>query len=1128
MWVVFASTTLVGLAASNERTRAFDVPAGDAATTLLTFATQAAEQVAFPPDAVRGVKTNTVKGDFTPRVALQRMTDGTPLVAVVDEQSGALAVKRSPRPNGQGAAATVHSSRRPGSASIYGRVQNIATGQYLNNARVTVRGTDQVAFTDETGTYRLADLPEGRVELEIFYTNLDTQTVAVDATAGEAIERNVNLTSAARYGGDGGIVALDKFTVAAEKETDAQAIANNEQRFAPNIKNVMSTDSLGDVFGSSVGEFLKFIPGVTATYDNASVIGISIRGIGGAMTSFSADGAPMVSTGVSINRAFDTNSMALNDISRIEVTKVPTPSTPADSLAGSVNMISKSAFERSKAQLRYGVNLVGNGENLYLEKMPRAYDDRDVWKITPGLDFDLTLPINKRFGVILTGLSTDRFNEQHISQMTFNTAGTGTGASISKPYLQSHLAADDPRNEARRTLSFKADWRVTRHSVLSFSAQWNELVHSIGNNRLTPNVGTIATPTVATGVPFSFGDDYTIGATGRGSVTMSMTSQRYEQRSTVAKSNYRFDDGLWKIEAAASRSHSRVVRRATEHGHFHSVDATLITPVRVSFLNIRPDNPDRAQVFDNANQPVDLNNINNYRVTTAVDQPVRRKAIYESANLNVRRRLNLLPVPFAVQGGGAVGIQTVDSRSYTRNWTYAGPDGNIATPDSPAPYLMQSYVNQPTGYGYDDQLPWFSARRAYTAFEQNPSLFVQTPAQLVNQEVARITNSEALQETVTAYYLQAETNLVDNRLKLLTGVRYEKTEDDGRGMLYDPNAVFDRNADGTFAHNATGGRIRRTQAGAAGSMEEVNLTRKERAYEAQRSYDGYYPSVHITFDVKENFLVRLAYAKTYGRPNFTDIIPNATINEADLSEAELADPTLIKGSITVRNTALRPWTAQNYDLSLEYYTRSGGLFSGGVFVKEIDDFFGSAVKLATIEDLESVGLDPRYVGWNLSTKFNAGDARVSGIEFNIRQPLRGFGRWGSYFTLFANATKLKLEGNQQASFTSFIPKSANWGASFSRKRVAVVVRWNYRGLDQLAAVPAFGPDAFGYIQARTTLDLSFAYQISPRLSLNASVNNLFDEPQVALRYGSQTPGYARQFNTRNFGAMVSLGIKGTF
>jgi hypothetical protein len=45
--------------------------------------------------------------------------------------------------------------------SVEGRVLNVATGQYLNNARIAVQGSDQVAFTDETGTFRLARVPAG-------------------------------------------------------------------------------------------------------------------------------------------------------------------------------------------------------------------------------------------------------------------------------------------------------------------------------------------------------------------------------------------------------------------------------------------------------------------------------------------------------------------------------------------------------------------------------------------------------------------------------------------------------------------------------------------------------------------------------------------------------------------------------------------------------------------------------------------------------------------------------------------------------------------------------------------------------------------------------------------------------
>lgn len=122
---------------------------------------------------------------------------------------------------------------------------NIATGQFLNSARVSSPGTGLSAFTDETGTYRLARVPAGLAAVS------------------------------------GGVVKLDAFTVSSERETNSEAIAINEQRFAPNLKNVVAADALGDVMDSNVGEFLKFMPGVTAEYDleaGGAVASVSVRG----------------------------------------------------------------------------------------------------------------------------------------------------------------------------------------------------------------------------------------------------------------------------------------------------------------------------------------------------------------------------------------------------------------------------------------------------------------------------------------------------------------------------------------------------------------------------------------------------------------------------------------------------------------------------------------------------------------------------------------------------------------------------------------------------------------------------------------------------------------------------------
>jgi iron complex outermembrane receptor protein len=309
-------------------------------------------------------------------------------------------------------------------------------------------------------------------------------------------------------------------------------------------------------------------------------------------------------------------------------------------------------------------------------------------------------------------------------------------------------------------------------------------------------------------------------------------------------------------------------------------------------------------------------------------------------------------------------------------------------------------------------------------------------------------------------------------------------------------------------------------------MEELRLTRFERAARADRTYHGYYPSMHVTYHVKENLLARAAYAKTYGRPDFTNIVPNSTFDEEDLDNAT-ADPSAIRGRITVRNTGLRPWTGDNYDLSLEYYTDQGGLFSAGVFMKDIKNFFGNTVRLATAEDLEALDLDPRYVGWNLTTQYNlSGAARVTGMEFNVRHSLRPFGSWGRNFQAFVNGTKLELEGSREADFGGFIPESANWGLTFSRRQFNVMAKWNYRGRQRRSEVP--GVDGFEYQKGRITLDMNVEYQLRRNLLLFGSAQNLLNKYDVMQRYGAQTPEYARNYEIIGHGVQLMIGLKGSF
>ena len=93
----------------------------------------------------------------------------------------------------------------------------------------------------------------------------------------------------------------------------------------------------------------------------------------------------------------------------------------------------------------------------------------------------------------------------------------------------------------------------------------------------------------------------------------------------------------------------------------------------------------------------------------------------------------------------------------------------------------------------------------------------------------------------------------------------------------------------------------------------------------------------------------------------------------------------------------------------------------------------------------------------------------------------------------------------------------------------MTAKWNYRSLDQRLPNINFGPDGYQYLKARTTLDLTFSYQLTRRLTLAGGVTNLFHVPfPTNLVYGAQTPGYARQLEEVKAGVPMVLTLKGIF
>lgn len=995
--------------------------------------------------------------------------------------------------------------RAQGSTGIVeGRVQNEVTGDYLNNARVAIAGSASIAFTDSSGSYRLTNAPVGPVTLRVSYTGLDDQDVSVVVSPSQSVRQDFKLTSKLRYGAQDETVKLDAFTVAASREMDATSIAINEQRYASNVKTVVAANAFGDVSEGNVGEFLKRLPGVYINEAAGDASNIVLRGFAGASTPVTVDGHVMPSASSSAtagSRMTNLETLSMSSVARVEVTKSPVPSMWANSLGGAVNLIGKNAFDRSRPELivRGVMQFTSDDVTLGNSPSPAGMQAR---KAEPGYEISYIRPVTENFGFTLTSLRSVQFGTLRNTNGTWDYAN---GGSETAPYFRSTGANDDPRTTIRWSVGASADWRPFRGLTLSFGYQNNIYDLLTQPTRFNINTGT---------APASFGPDFTQGRAGQGTaVHAPIWASKFgatDQYKIGAK--YRVND--WKIDFSASMADSVNKYRDVSEGFFRGITTRIVSPtVRFSQVHT-PGTPGVIEVRDSAGALIDWTKLSSYQIVSSSSG--HRDAANEigSGRLDIRRDLQLGRFPAALQIGTAMQRQVLDWYQLVRTWNFLGADGRAGTADDNAGQLVDSdYAGRKSHFGWP-AMEQPDMRKFYDLYVQHPGYFALDE---VAAFTSRATGSERVKEQLTAGYIQGELKLIDNRLSLVGGVRYERTADDGIGLERDRNAIYQHDARGNLVRGANNQPVLIT----SDLLAQAKLQYIERGAHAARSYDDYYPSLNASFSILPDLLVRLAYARTVGRPDFSNIIPNVDV--AENNNAGAGQP---GGTVTVRNTALKPWTANGYDLSLEYYFSRGGVASVGVFRKEVTNAFVSVTRVLDDDLLTQFDLEPAYRGWNLVSRFNVGvPVTLTGYELNYQQQLTMLPKWAAGVSVFGNATFINIDGPDGE--YDVIEKTANWGISYSRGRLGIGFAWNFAGSQQTGTA-SFARDAATYSPRRLRLDGNCEFRINRSLSLYFNGRNLTNEALGNSTYSSKSPAYSRQPSASLAGIKFSAGVRGSF
>ncbi len=990
---------------------------------------------------------------------------------------------------GQLGPARVYAAEASATGSIEGRVFDNVTNRYLENARVTITDTGAEQYTDKTGQYRFNDVPLGRHQLRAFYTGLPEIAASVVVAGGSMVQ---DLTFGLRNEATKETIRLDTYTVSVARETDGAALAINEQRVAPNIKNVVSTTEFGENTDGDIEQFVKFIPGVAAGEG-----GFRIRGFPDTLTTVSIDGNRVANAINSTeSRTVGLEQLLLNNVSRIEVTKVPTPDTPADSMSGSVNLISKSAFERKQAEFSYRTFLQWRGgESFNLGRRPGMHSDTRF--TTPGTDFNWLVPVNDKLGftVTLTKVETSS-PAPFISMDWVPTSGIAssavTAAPPENPYLKAYTVRDQPRMINRFSTGFTVDFRLTHYDILSLGFTYTKRDLDGVFQGFNADIGTGVT---------SWSRSTVRGGAGTGSISLGTTANVTSGESYQPNLSYRHNGKIWRIEARGSYSHSKEqIPPAAKTGEFNSVNVTL-SKLTLGYDNVNERHAD-VSAADATGKPVNYYQLSNYTISNVAESTRQSQDVIRSGGASIARDFPAW-IPFTIKLGGDYRQQTRDINKWSYSYNFVGADKKAGTADDLAGGLLdENFSRRNSPWNFPQKLQYASPSVAYSLFNAHPEYFAISNTLAPWQNFVKA--SKWLQETVTAGYFRADTRLWQGRVWLVAGVRYERTKDNAYGPLQDPTLVPKGTTDPVLINQ---------------------YTYQLRGSHSVVTYGNFYPSLNAHWSIAENLILRAGYAKTLARPDLSNILPGAN----------LPDPSSSSRIITLTNTTLKPWESQNYDLNLEYYFQRIGSASVGVFHKDVTDFIGSVTVPATADLLEPYGIEPSIYGdaqgYSVSTMKNVGSGTMNGIELGYKQTLGFVPKMLGDWQVYGSYTEMRMGGGAAPYLLStFTPHMYSVGFAWTFKRLSVQANVASVGKHRYGAFTGTGVPANSVAdnyQPRI-YNISGTFTLNRHLQLFYSVRDLHGDFFYQRRYSDTTPNYARFRSWTQTPALYSLGVKGTF
>jgi len=1019
-------------------------------------------------------------------------------------------------------------AQTPSSASIEGRIYNPASKEYVRNAEVRLEGTNRVTYSENDGSFSFKNVPAGPATIHVTYTGYVPVKESFTVTPGQTALREITLTSTvATAAAKEGIITLQTFTVATEREGNAKAIM--DQRRNMDITTSVSSDIFGDVADGNVGEFLKYLPGVDLDYVESEARGPRLGGMDSQYVGVSFDGQRTASAdanrgGGENSRGTSFEGFSITAIESIEINRTTSAESDADSPAGTINMKTKRAFDRKGRRMAFNAAVNFNAEEFTLKKTPGPRDGKSYkWKPNLTLDYSESF-FNQRLGILLSASRAHSYTEQYQVSNTYNRNPTTA----------------DPRPHVIRQIDFKdgnktilkdaymltADFRATRHLVLSLNAIYTYTEGEFWNRNFTwvaandnANVnngrsrvgGDGVTTVVATRAPSGAVNNVATLNTGGGS-----SAKLTYTRTLSPKFEYKVGD--WIVDGALNYSRSVNNYESLERGWTNSEGGgvpgswTATRPSSESWeWTIRQtsgnDWYDRSNFVDTNTRSggTRVNNDDRTWITTL-----------KTGQLNARWALPFMErFPTVLKFGGKVAEERRDNNNMSdwNIWSYVGPGGNTTAVNAVGANVNTSFGNW-ANLGFISPHPFdMGTTNGLTVFnlagqqgmppradrERIAQLFRANPGQFVhmgnpdNYYTTHIANKRDFKQTVSAAFLQADVRLTP-KLQVRTGVRLENTLNEVGE--FDPRLRDDVVARG-FPVNAAGRAT--TIPGLQYQYEsQPRVTRES-------EYHNYFPSIVLKYQIRRNFEFQAGFNRAISRPPIDSLTGLWVVDE-------------VNERVSAPNPNLPPEHSRNFQTRLAYYFsgRSPGQLSAAFSqnkIRNLRETFDFTASEFGVDEEEFATYTFR------TTRISAEARRFRNMELSYNQTLgflpeklRGTSVNFAYTRSYASQRRNNLSPHR---FTSRL------GYAYRKFNGSIGMVYRDRSPDGIYR---------RYKEELTQFDLSLTWKLTPRYSMYVQGRNITGKPVKWMESPSNvdegvTPALRVM---QEYGANWVFGVRGQF